>query len=218
MNGSHRISLQRSQSLQMQPSTSSNSSQQHYHHTIASIPSATSSSSRVQQKQFFLNNYTTIPTQSNNNNNNNNDQNNTKINPNIAAADCSLSYQPPAKIFRINSTPAPATITSADQQKQPKKQSLAPLEFPIQISYNIDGSAASSTNSPTVKIDYSKLALPAAATTTTSPSIKIDLSHFNTQITPATASTSIQPSSNATTTMPTPSSSSSLCLDEDYDA
>jgi hypothetical protein len=190
----------------MQPSTSS-SSNQHYHH-MASTPSATS---RVQQKQFFLNNYTTIPTQ--NNNNNNNDQNNTKMNPNI---DCSLGYQPPAKIFRINSTPASATITSADQQ--PKKQSIAPLEFPIQISYNIDGNATSSTNSPTVKIDYSKLALPAASistTTTMSPSIKIDLSHFTT---PASASTSIQPSSNATTTMPTPSSSSSLCLDEDYDA
>ena len=96
----------------------------------------------------------------------------------------------PPKISRINSSPASATITSDQQKPQP-----APLSFPIQISYNIDGSSTStaSIESPAVKIDYSKFTLPA-----TSPSIKIDLSSFNQQATK-------------------PSTSSSGLIDEDYD-
>lgn len=209
-NGSHRIIIQRSQSLQ-QPSTSN-----HHYQNIAAAAVPTT---RVQQKQFFLNNYTSIPSNHNNNNNNNNNilnvLNNTKLNPNIpATADSSgVNYNPPLKIFRINSSPATATITSAEhrqQQQQNQKQSLAPLEFPIKISYNIDGSSSTSINSPTVKIDYSNLAMPA-----TSPSIKIDLSHFNTQLASSSSNkTPIQPSSNANITMPSPSTGS---LDEDYD-
>lgn len=53
-----------------------------------------------------------------------------------------------------------------------------------------------------MKIDYSKLSLPA-----TSPSIKIDLSNFNSPMT--TATSTIQQPSNA---------SASANLDEDYDA
>lgn len=118
---------------------------------------------QLQQQKFYLNNYT----------------NHHK--PNSA---------PPAKISRLNSSPASATITSEQQQKsQP-----APLNFPIQISYNIDESSASnSIESPAVKIDYSKFTLPA-----TSPSIKIDLSSFNQQATK-------------------PSTSASGLIDEDYD-
>lgn len=187
----HRIAYQRSQSLQ-QPSTSSSSSQQYN-----IVPSST--------KQFYLNNYTSIP-----NNNNNNLSNQIITKPNISTP-ASADFHPPTKIFRLNSTPASATITSSEQHRL-QKQSLAPLEFPIQISYNIDGKSSVSTDSPTVKIDYSKLALPA-----TSPSIKIDLSHFNAQIgsTTSNSNASHQPSSNATTAMPAPSSAG---LDEDYDA
>lgn len=184
----HRVAYQRSQSLQ-QPSTSS----QQYN------------TARVQQKQFYLNNYTSIPS---NNNNNSISSNQITTKPNISTTVAADFQHPPTKMFRLHSTPASATITSAEQHKQQLKQSLAPLEFPIQISYNIDGSNAS-TESPTVKIDYSKLSLPA-----TSPSIKIDLSHFNAQIASATSNSSAahqQPSSNAT--MPASSS-----LDEDYDA
>lgn len=209
-NGSHRIHYQRSQSLQ-QPSTSSN--QHLYQNTAAPATS-------VQQKKFYLNNYTSIPTNNNNSNNNNNISNsvlnNTKLNPNIPSTVDSYS-PPPAKIFRINSSPASATITSAEHRQQ-QKQSLAPLEFPIKISYNIDGSSTTSNiNSPAVKIDYSNLTLPA-----TSPSIKIDLSQFNAHLASSTTSSStniissIQPSSNATTIMPSTSSTSGG-LDEDYD-
>lgn len=182
----HRTAYQRSQSLQQQPSTSS----QQYN-TVAST------TMRVQQKQFYLNNYTSIP-------NNNSNSNQITLKPNISTTSAG-DFQPPAKIFRLNSTPASATITSSEQHKL-QKQSLAPLEFPIQISYNIDGTN-SHTDSPTVKIDYSKLALPA-----TSPSIKIDLSHFNSSATSNSSSSHQQPSS---TIMPTSSSSG---LDEDYDA
>ncbi len=127
--------------------------------------------------------------------------------PNISTA---ADYSPATKIFRINSTPASSTITSAEQDPPSKKQSLAPLEFPIQISYNIDGPSA--TQSPSVKIDYSNLALPA-----TSPSIKIDLSHFNPQIASATSisNTSHQSSSSSAAATSMPASSG---LDEDYDA
>lgn len=160
-NGLHRA-LQRSQSLQ--PSTAaasgSNSSQQ-YH--------------QLQQQKFYLNNYT---------NHHNSSSSSSSINhkPN--------THAPHAKIARINSSPASATITSEQQQLQ-QKQLPAPLNFPIQISYNIDG-AGSAMESPAVKIDYSKFTLPA-----TSPSIKIDLSSFNQQMTKPT--------------------SSSAGLDEDYD-
>lgn len=179
----HRVAYQRSQSLQQQPSTSSS----HQYPTSAA---------RIQQKQFYLNNYTSIP-----NNNNNINSNQITPKPNIST-----------KMLRLNSTPASATITSSSsEQHKLQKQSLAPLDFPIQISYNIDGSNA--TDSPTVKIDYSKMELPA-----TSPSIKIDLSHFNAQIAPTASNNSNashQPSSNATSTiMP----ASTAGLDEDYDA
>lgn len=181
----HRMVFQRSQSLQQQPSTSS---QQQYN-------TATT-------RKFFLNNYTSIP-------NNNNNHSNITTKPNISTT--SAEFHPPTKIIRLNSTPASATITSS-QQNQLQKQSLAPLEFPIQISYNIDGKSSVSADSPTVKIDYSKLSLPA-----TSPSIKIDMSHFNTQF--ASSNVSHQPSSNATPSMPAPPpSSSAASLDEDYDA
>ncbi|KAG5672251.1 hypothetical protein PVAND_002393 [Polypedilum vanderplanki] len=162
---------QRSQSFQ--PSTSS---QTQYHNPI------------VQQKQFHLNNYTSTTAITHQN-----------VKPN------NIEYQPPTKIVRINSTPS-STITSEQQQQQhhhhnhQNKQSLTPLEFPIQISYNIDGST-STVQSPLVKIDYSKLSLPA-----TSPSIKIDLSNFNSQQVSATP-IQIQPSSNTSSN-----------LDEDYDA
>lgn len=124
---------------------------------------------QLQQQKFYLNNYT----------------NHHKPNSGLHA-----------KISRINSSPASATITSEQQQKQLP----APLTFPIQISYNIDGSSSSGAiDSPAVKIDYSKFTLPA-----TSPSIKIDLSNFNQQAT--------KPSSTSS------SSTSGLILeDEDYD-
>lgn len=157
-------------SQSFQPSTSS---QTQYHNPI------------VQQKQFHLNNYTSTAIT----------HQNVKPNTNI-------EYHPPAKIVRINSTPS-STITSEQQQQQlqqQNKQSLTPLEFPIQISYNIDGST-STVQSPLVKIDYSKLSLPA-----TSPSIKIDLSNFNSQQV-TTTPIQIQPSSNTSSN-----------LDEDYDA
>jgi hypothetical protein len=118
---------------------------------------------QLQQQKFYLNNYT----------------NHHK--PNSATH---------AKISRINSSPASATITSEQQQKPLP----APLSFPIQFSYNIDGSTSTSAiESPAVKIDYSKFSLPA-----TSPSIKIDLSSFNQQATK-------------------PSTSASGLIDEDYD-
>lgn len=118
---------------------------------------------QLQQQKFYLNNYT-------------NHQNSSSHKPN--------THAPHAKIARINSSPAvgpSATITSEQHQLQ-QKQLPAPLNFPIQISYNIDG-AGSAMESPAVKIDYSKFTLPA-----TSPSIKIDLSNFNQQMTKSTPS------------------------------
>lgn len=191
-NGSSSVSVQprmyqRSQSFQ--PSTSTQHQQQQqqipqYHNTTT-----------IQQKQFYLNNYTSISK-----------QNTKQPNPNIPQLN---EYRPsPAKISRFNSIPS-STITSEQQKQQQqhqappqqtKQSSLAPLEFPIQISYNIDGKPTA-TDSPTVKIDYSKLSLPA-----TSPSIKIDLSNFNS---PMTTTQTIQQPSNA---------SASATLDEDYDA
>lgn len=177
---------QRSQSFQ--PSTSSVQQQQQipqYHNTTS-----------IQQKQFHLNNYTTVSKQYTKQSN----PNMINIPPHPTQLN---EYRPsPAKISRFNSIPS-STITSEQQLiQQPQKQSpvVAPLEFPIQITYNIDGKATS-TDSPTVKIDYSKLSLPA-----TSPSIKIDLSSFNT---PMTTTTIQQPSNSA------PASGT---LDEDYDA
>lgn len=120
---------------------------------------------QLQQQKFYLNNYT-------------NHQNSSisSHKPN--------THAPHAKIARINSSPAPtATITSEQHQLQ-QKQLPAPLNFPIQISYNIDG-AGSAMESPAVKIDYSKFTLPA-----TSPSIKIDLSNFNQQMAKPTTKTS----------------------------
>lgn len=168
---------QRSQSFQ--PSTSSSQQIPQYHNTTT-----------IQQKQFYLNNYTSISK-----------QNTKQPNPNMNIPQATEYRPSPAKISRFNSIPS-STITSEQQIQQPhNKQSLAPLEFPIQISYNVDGKMTASTDSPTVKIDYSKLSLPA-----TSPSIKIDLSNFST---PMTTTTSIQQPSNA------PPASA---LDEDYDA
>lgn len=170
---------QRSQSFQ--PSTSSQSEIPHYHNPTI-----------IQQKQFYLNSYTTISKQ------NNTKQPNPNMNiPQVTAENhCPI----PAKITRFNSLPS-STITSEQQQQQlqqqQSKQSIAPIEFPIQITYNVDGKTTS-TESPTVKIDYSKLPLPS------SPAIKIDLSSFNTPLT----TTSIQQPSNQPT----------ATLDEDYDA
>jgi hypothetical protein len=177
---------QRSQSLQ--PSTSQQQQQQQpqhqqYHNTL-----------QQQQKQFFLNNYTST-------------NHHTKPNPNISH----LDYQRPSttKILRINSTPAHPTSTITSEQvhqqsnQKQNKQSLTLPEFPIQISYNIGESSSTSTESPAVKIDYSKFSMPA-----TSPSIKIDLSSYNSQITTITP---IQPSSSN-------NNNAASGLDEDYDA
>jgi hypothetical protein len=119
---------------------------------------------QLQQQKFYLNNYTNQSTSSNHN----------KPNNDLRA--------PPAKISRLNSSPASATITSEQHHQQ--KQLPSPLNFPIQISYNIDHSTSSGAfDSPAVKIDYSKFTMPA-----TSPSIKIDLSSFNQQVTKQTSS------------------------------
>lgn len=118
---------------------------------------------QLQQQKFYLNNYT-------------NHQSITTPTPN------NEHRAPHAKITRINSSPASATITSEQHLQQ--KQLPAPLNFPIQISYNIDGTS-SNIESPAVKIDYSKFTLPA-----TSPSIKIDLSSFSQQVSKPTASAS----------------------------
>lgn len=156
-NGSHRA-LQRSQSLQ--PSTAT---------APASYPSQ--QYHQLQQQKFYLNNYT-----------NHQNSSSSSHKPN--------THAPHAKIARINSSPAlpstkpTATITSEQHQLQ-QKQLPAPLNFPIQISYNIDG-AGSAMESPAVKIDYSKFTLPA-----TSPSIKIDLSNFNQQMTKQTSSSGL---------------------------
>lgn len=121
---------------------------------------------QLQQQKFYLSNYT-------------NHQNINSHKPN------NDHRAPPAKVSRINSSPASATITSEQHLQQ--KQLPAPLNFPIQISYNIDGSSGvgSAIESPAVKIDYSKFTLPA-----TSPSIKIDLSSFNQQVSKPTTSPS----------------------------
>jgi len=140
--------------------------------TPAASASNTSQYHHLQQQKFYLNNYT-------------NHQNMNKPNNEPRAS--------PAKIARINSSPASATITSEHQSQE--KQSPAPLSFPIQITYNIDGSSStgSAIDSPSVKIDYSKFALPAI-----SPSINIDLTNFNQQVVK-------------------PTTTSSTGLDEDYD-
>lgn len=143
-------------------------SQSHQPTSTAAIaaPSTTVQSQyhQLQQQKFYLNNYT-------------NHQNTSSHKPN------SDLLAPHPKVSRLNSTPASATITS--EQQQLPKHLPAPLNFPIQISYNIDGSsgAGSAIESPAVKIDYSKFTLPA-----TSPSIKIDLSNFNQQVTKPTGS------------------------------
>lgn len=155
-NGSGRA-LQRSQSHQPTSSTTAAAA--------IAAPSTTVQSQyhQLQQQKFYLNNYT-------------NHQNTSSHKPN------SDLLAPHPKVSRLNSTPS-ATITS--EQQQLPKHLPAPLNFPIQISYNIDGSsgAGSAIESPAVKIDYSKFTLPA-----TSPSIKIDLSNFNQQVTKPTGS------------------------------
>jgi len=147
--------LQRSQSLQI-PSAA-----------VAGSTQLSSPYHQLRQQKFYLNNYT-------------NHQNTSSPKPNSE-----VRGPPPAKIARLNSSPASATITS-EQQIQPKPVP-APLNFPFQISYNIDGSSGtgSAIESPAVKIDYSKFTLPA-----TSPSIKIDLSNFSQQVTKPTSSSS----------------------------
>lgn len=138
---------------------------------------STSQHIQQQQQQFYLNNYTNLP--------------NSHKQPNSLGDGSLLHRPPPAKMVRINSSPASATITSEQLKQLP-----APLNFPIQISYNIDNPIAGSSQTPAVvpavKIDYSKFNLPA-----TSPSIKIDLSSYTQQV----------------TTTPVPPTG----LDEDYD-
>lgn len=134
--------------------------------STAAASSAASNQSQyhqLHQQKFFLNNYT--------------NHQNTSYKPN----------SPPAKMARLNSSPASATITSQEHHQLQQKQLPAPLTFPIQISY-IDGpsGASSAIESPAVKIDYSRFTLPA-----TSPSIKIDLSNFNQQVTKPTASSTL---------------------------
>lgn len=143
-------------SISLQPSTAA----------ASSAASNQSQYHQLHQQKFFLNNYT--------------NHQNTSQKPN------SENRGPPAKMARLNSSPASATITS--EQHHQLQQKPAPLTFPIQISYNIDGSsgASSAIESPAVKIDYSKFTLPA-----TSPSIKIDLSNFNQQVTKPTASSTL---------------------------
>lgn len=145
-NGQHRA-LQRSQSHQ--PSTAAVAAPSVSNHSVAS-----NQYHQLQQQKFYLNNYT--------------NHQNTSHKPN------SEPRAPPAKIARLNSSPATATITSEQQKQLP-----APLNFPIQISFAGDGAI----DSPAVKIDYSKFTLPA-----TSPSIKIDLSNFNQSVTKPTSS------------------------------
>ena len=126
---------------------------------------------QLQQQKFYLNNYT-----------NHQSISSQKPNNDLRALPTK------SKMTRLNSSPASATITSEQHLQQ--KQLPAPLNFPIQISYNIDGSTSTVGNaieSPAVKIDYSKFTLPA-----TSPSIKIDLSNFNQQVSkPATSSSGL---------------------------
>lgn len=154
-NGSSRA-LNRSQSLQ--PSTAAA--------TIAA-PSNSSQYHQLQKQKFYLNNYT-------------NHQNTT-----ISLTPNNEPRVPPIRLSRLHSSPATATITSEQQKHLPLKQLPAPLSFPVQISYNIDGSS-SSIESPAVKIDYSKFTLPA-----TSPSIKIDLSSFSQQASKQATSSSL---------------------------
>lgn len=162
-------------------------SQSHQPATNSSAPSTSTSCHYLQlnQQKFYLNNYT----------------NQQQPKPNS-------SQHHPARISRNNSLPASATITSEQQQHQECPKPI-PLNFPIQISYSIDGESSSSSGvdhqleSPAVKIDYSNFTLPA-----TSPSIKIDLSNF-TQ--PARTASAAPASSNA------PPSATANNLDEDYD-
>lgn len=136
--------------------------------STAAASSAASNQSQyhqLHQQKFFLNNYT-------------NNQN-TSYKPN----------SPPAKMARLNSSPASATITSQEHHELQQKQLPAPLTFPIHFSYTGGPSGASSAmESPAapLKIDYNKFELPA-----TSPSIKIDLSNFNQQVTKPTASSNL---------------------------
>lgn len=156
-NGGNGHSRSLLRSQSLQPSTGA----------TATVTSQQNQYHHLQQQKFYLNNYT-------------NHQNFSSHKPNT-------DYRAPhAKMSRINSSPGSASATITSEQHM-QKQLPAPLNFPIQISYNIDGSSSmgSSIESPAVKIDYSKFTLPA-----TSPSIKIDLSNFSQQVSKPAASSS----------------------------
>lgn len=188
----NRLTLQRSQSLQQPPTVTTPSSSHH-------------------QIQFCLNNYTS--------------SNYHKPNTTQFLAESMIKFQqqqpllkattniePRAKLTRISSLPAPATITSASLNT-PTPDLRAPNSFPIQITYP---SSLTTTKQqpeqqqhqePIVNIDYSKFSLPMTTATaaTTSPTIKIDFSNLSNQ--------------TAMMQMPAPTATSSVIpgIDEDYD-
>lgn len=117
------------------------------------------------------------------------------------------NIEPRAKIARINSLPAPATITSASLNT-PTPDLRAPNSFPIQITYPSSlTTTKQQSEQPIVNIDYSKFSLPMTTATaaTTSPTIKIDFSNLSNQ--------------TAMMQMPAPTATSSVIpgIDEDYD-
>lgn len=122
----------------------------------------------------------------------------------------STNIEPRAKITRINSLPAPATITSASLNT-PTPDLRAPNSFPIQITYpsslTTTKQQSEQHHAPIVNIDYSKFSLPMTTATaaTTSPTIKIDFSNLSNQ--------------TAMMQMPAPTATSSVIpgIDEDYD-
>lgn len=120
------------------------------------------------------------------------------------------NIEPRAKIARINSLPAPATITSASLNS-PAPDVRATNSFPIQITYPSSLTTTKKSEqqhqAPIVNIDYSKFSLPmtTASAATTSPTIKIDFSNLSNQ--------------TAMMQMPAPTTTSSVIpgIDEDYD-
>ncbi|CAO1437230.1 unnamed protein product [Diamesa serratosioi] len=176
----------------------------------SSTPTTTpSSSSSHHQIQFCLNNYTSS---------NYHKPNSTQF---LAESMIKSQQQPQlhrttniehrAKISRINSLPAPATITSASLNT-PTPDLRAPNSFPIQITYPSSLTTTKQSEqqlhqAPIVNIDYSKFSLPMTTATaaTTSPTIKIDFSNLSNQ--------------TAMMQMPAPTATSSVIpgIDEDYD-
>lgn len=187
----NRLALQRSQSLQQPPTVTTPSSSHH-------------------QIQFCLNNYTS--------------SNYHKPNSTQFLAESMIKFQqqqqllkattniePRAKISRINSLPAPATITSASLNTPTPTDLRAPNSFPIQITYpsslTTTKQQSEQHHAPIVNIDYSKFSLPMTTATaaTTSPTIKIDFSNLSNH--------------TAMMQMPAPTATSSVIpgIDEDYD-